>query len=47
MRVKLDEDLPARLAHELAALGHDVDTIPDEGLQGKTDPDIWAAAQQS
>ncbi len=47
MRVKLDENLPVRLAEELAALGHDIDTVPDEGLQGKPDPDIWGAAQRS
>jgi predicted nuclease of predicted toxin-antitoxin system len=47
MRVKLGENLPARLADALAALGHDVDTVPNEGLQGNADPDIWDAAQRS
>jgi predicted nuclease of predicted toxin-antitoxin system len=47
MRVKLDENIPARLAHDLAGLGHDVDTVLDEELQGSADPDIWNTAQKS
>ena len=45
MRIKLDENLPLRLAGMLAALGHDCDTVPDEGLSGAVDPDVWRAAQ--
>jgi predicted nuclease of predicted toxin-antitoxin system len=45
MKIKLDENLPARLAGMLAGLGHDVDTVYTEGLRGATDPDVWAAAQ--
>jgi predicted nuclease of predicted toxin-antitoxin system len=45
MRIKLDENLPESLADELAALGHDVDTVPREGLKGRDDPAIRAAAQ--
>ncbi|MBH0200333.1 MAG: DUF5615 family PIN-like protein [Nitrospira sp.] len=45
MKIKLDENLPAQLARALTALGHDTDTVPQEGLAGKPDPDIWAAAQ--
>ncbi len=40
MKLKLDENLPARLAGELSALGHDVDTVPDEGLKGTPDPRV-------
>ena len=47
MKIKLDENLPVRLAEELTALGHDVDTVPAEGLTGQSDPDIWQAAQRS
>ena len=36
MRIKLDENLPAGLVPLLAALGHEVDTVPAEGLVGKT-----------
>ena len=45
MRFKLDENLPASLAGDLAALGHDVDTAVDEGLSGNEDDDVWAATQ--
>jgi predicted nuclease of predicted toxin-antitoxin system len=45
VNIKLDENLPAQLARALTALGHDTDTVPQEGLGGKPDPDIWAAAQ--
>ena len=45
MRIKLDENLPADLVEDLAALGHDVDTVPSEGLAGHDDPDVWQAAQ--
>lgn len=43
MRFKLDENLPASFAVELAALGHDVDTAVDEGLGADDDDDVWAA----
>lgn len=46
MRIKLDENLPVRLAGYLGHLGHDTDTIPDEGLTGADDARVWAAAQQ-
>jgi len=45
VKVKLDENIPSKLAQLLAALGHDTDTVPQEGLAGKPDADIWAAAQ--
>lgn len=45
MRVKLDENMPLRLAPMLAALGHDVETVPGERLKGADDPAVWRAAQ--
>lgn len=45
MKVKLDENLPARLAQVLAQLGHQADTVPQEGLTGRNDTEIWEAAQ--
>jgi predicted nuclease of predicted toxin-antitoxin system len=45
MRIKLDENLPADIAADLAALGHDVDSVPEEGLAGHDDPTVWAVAQ--
>jgi len=32
MKIKLDENIPASLSTRLAALGHDVDSVPEEGL---------------
>lgn len=46
MKVKLDENIPVRLAGELATLGHDVDTVASEGLTGRPDSDVWSAAQR-
>lgn len=45
MRIKLDENLPAILAELLAQLGHDADTVPQEALSGRPDPEVWRAAQ--
>lgn len=45
MNIKLDENLPATLVAILTAAGHDVDTVPDEGLAGRSDPEVWQAAQ--
>lgn len=46
MRIKLDENLPARLATVLANLHHDVHTLTEESLSGKSDREVWDAAQQ-
>ena len=45
MRIKLDENLPAGLVPLLGALGHEVDTVPAEGLGGQEDYVVWRAAQ--
>jgi predicted nuclease of predicted toxin-antitoxin system len=37
MRLKLDENLGARWADFLGSLGHDVRTVPQEGLSGASD----------
>jgi predicted nuclease of predicted toxin-antitoxin system len=44
MKVKLDENIPFRLVSDLAAFGHDVDTVASEGLKGKPDTEVWVAA---
>jgi predicted nuclease of predicted toxin-antitoxin system len=44
VNIKLDENLPESLVSKLEALGHDVDTVPDEDLSGRDD-DVWQAAQ--
>ncbi len=46
MKIKLDENLPYSLARRLSELGHNADTVMDEGLSGATDPDVWAETQQ-
>jgi len=46
MKVKLDENLPLRLATLLKNLGHDVHTLLDERLIGHADREIWEAAQK-
>jgi len=45
VKIKLDENIPASLAGTLLALGHNVDSVRDEGLVGRDDDAIWAAAQ--
>jgi predicted nuclease of predicted toxin-antitoxin system len=47
MKIKLDENLPNRLAQVLSGLGHDVDTVIDEGLASRNDDVVWQAAQYS
>ncbi|MBZ5563323.1 MAG: DUF5615 family PIN-like protein [Acidobacteriia bacterium] len=46
MKIKLDENLPSRLASRLAAMGHDVQTVVGEGIEGNPDPAVWEAAQR-
>src|ERR1017187_4656021 len=41
MRFKLDENLPVELVTDLRDLGHDADTVADEGLRGAADPQLW------
>lgn len=45
MRIKLDENLPAGLVPLLSDLGHQVDTVPAEGIAGGDDDVVWRAAQ--
>jgi predicted nuclease of predicted toxin-antitoxin system len=45
VRIKLDENLPATLVGFLARLGHEADTVVDEGLKGEADEVVWPAAQ--
>jgi predicted nuclease of predicted toxin-antitoxin system len=45
MKVKLDENLPLRIAIELRARSHDVRTVGEEGLTGRADADIWQTSQ--
>jgi predicted nuclease of predicted toxin-antitoxin system len=46
MKIKLDENLPFRLAARLNKLGHDTHTTYEERLMGHPDREIWDAAQK-
>jgi len=45
MRIKLDENLPARLSAILTRLNHEVHTVAGENLSGASDRGVWDAAQ--
>ncbi|HUJ09007.1 MAG TPA: DUF5615 family PIN-like protein [Verrucomicrobiae bacterium] len=45
MKIKLDENTPARLVPILSQLGHQADTVFDERLTGRADEIVWNAAQ--
>jgi predicted nuclease of predicted toxin-antitoxin system len=45
MRIKLDENMPARLSAALCGMGNDVETVYSEGLSGSRDEAVWAASQ--
>jgi hypothetical protein len=46
VRIKLDENLPRSLRRSLELLGHEVDTVLDEGLGGELDETLWAIVQR-
>jgi predicted nuclease of predicted toxin-antitoxin system len=46
MKIKLDENLPLRLANLLKDLGHDVHTLHDELLLGHADKEVWETTQK-
>jgi predicted nuclease of predicted toxin-antitoxin system len=43
VRIKLDENIPASLILPLEKLGHEVDSVPMEGLAGEPDNVVWNA----
>lgn len=45
MKFKIDENLPAEVAADLRAAGHEADTVSDEGLAGEPDSVIMARVQ--
>ncbi|MDA2930152.1 DUF5615 family PIN-like protein [Acidobacteria bacterium AH-259-O06] len=47
MKIKLDENMPLRLAGILAKLGHQTDTVPEEGLSGRDDTEVWEASRKA
>jgi predicted nuclease of predicted toxin-antitoxin system len=44
VKFKLDENLPIELVTDLRGLGHDADTVTDEGFRGAADPSVVDAA---
>lgn len=42
MNLKLDENLPVSLVADLTALGFDVHSVKDEGLNGVRDEVLWS-----
>jgi predicted nuclease of predicted toxin-antitoxin system len=40
VKIKLDENLPERLVTVLTRLGHEVDTVYAERLNGRVDTDV-------
>ena len=46
MKFKIDENLPGELCHDLAQLGHEAQTVFDEGLTGAADRVIVASANR-
>ena len=46
MKIKLDENIPTAVAILLRGRGIDVDTVLEESLGGRTDPEVLAAATQ-
>jgi hypothetical protein len=47
VKIKLDENFPARLVAALGSLSHDVDTVPSERLAGRDDTSVWSASQRA
>ncbi len=47
MKLKLDENLPPILWPRSANSKHDADTVAQERLTGRSDIDIWQAAQDA
>jgi len=45
MRLKLDENMPVRLAASLGAMGNDVETVYSEKLSGAKEEALWSVAQ--
>jgi len=47
VNIKLDENLRDRLVSALTELGHEVDTVYVERLNGRVDADVWKGTQSS
>ncbi len=45
MKFKVDENLPTEICADLRGLGHDAQTVPDEGLSGSPDESLLKRVQ--
>jgi predicted nuclease of predicted toxin-antitoxin system len=46
VKVKIDENLPAEIAEDLRALGHDAVTVIDQGMAGADDEQLLARVEE-
>jgi predicted nuclease of predicted toxin-antitoxin system len=46
MKVKIDENLPAEIAADLRALGHDAMTVVDQGMAGIDDERLMSRVEE-
>ena len=46
MKVRLDENIPARLIPVLERMGHSVESVAASKLQGRADAEIWQAVRK-
>lgn len=46
MKLLIDEHFAPSIAQQLRELGHDVVAVPEAGLRGASDPDLFAEAQR-
>lgn len=46
MKIKVDEDLPKRVAELVCRLVPDTLTVADEGLSGILEPNLWKTTQE-
>lgn len=46
MKIRLDENIPARLASVLERLGRSVESVATDRLQGLSDEEVWKAARE-
>ncbi len=46
MKIKIDENIPTRLVGILTQQGHDIHSVHQEGLSGRSDEDVWHSVQR-
>ncbi len=46
MKVKIDENLPAEIAEDLRALGHDATTVVEQGMAGTDDARLMVRVEK-